>query len=416
VNAARVAPLGMAGGLASMSIAAFAAGLTGRDGRWWEAAVHLAVLGGLLPLIYAVNHRIVPVFSRRRWQRESMWPAIAFLSLASGGFSAAGIRLSEDWLSRAGGILALGGGALFLAQLALLFRQPVSGPPPPLPFERQRSVDRIATMFSRLSGIYLVIGLVVGVVLAFHTPESGRWNLVWAHLILLGGVVSMATSVTYHVLPRWTDGRWKTPGLAPVHLALSVLATPAMVIALATDETWLFRIGGPVQAVALLIWGINCLPLLIRLPSPTRIAWFLAFGFLAIGVSLGAAFAMKDKFGPIYRQVHAEFNLFGWAGFLVLGAAYYLVPRFAGSVIPWPRLAAVQFPVLAVSIFAGGIVRRLQNDGRGDFQTWIEMTHMLIAVVLATFVVQVALTFRSKPASPVFLTPKVTTYRRQLPN
>ncbi|MGD9714376.1 MAG: hypothetical protein AB7V46_20280, partial [Thermomicrobiales bacterium] len=166
-----------------------------------------------------------------------------------------------------------------------------------------------------------------------------------------------------------------------------------------------FRVGGPLQAIALLLWGINCAPLLLPLPSATRLAWFMAFGFLAIGVSLGAAFALREKFGPIYRQVHAEFNLFGWAGFMVLGAAYYLVPRFAGSAIPWPLLARIQFPLLAIAIFVGGVFRRMQNSGRGDYQIWIEATHLLMALTLASFALQVAQTFRARPSAPVLLTP-----------
>ncbi len=405
MNPARVAPVGFVGGLFCLATAALVAGLTNRDGRWWEAAIHLAVLGGVLPVSYAVNHRIVPVFSRRKWQREQLWFVLVASSLAGGVLSAAGFRFDHDMLLQVGAVLGLVGGMLFTVQIGMLFRQEPAGPLPPLPFETQTAVDRIATRFSRLSGIYLLIGLLAGVATSFSVPDRGRWDLVWAHVLLLGCVVSMAASVTYHVLPRWSDGRWRTPRLIPVHFALSLIATPAMIVALATDQSWLFRIGGPLQAVALLLWGINCAPLMLRLPQPTRLAWFIAFGFLAMGVSLGAAFAIREKFGPIYRQVHAEFNLFGWAGMLILGAAYYLVPRFAGSAMVWPRLVNLQIPALAAAIFAGGIVRRLQNGGRGDFQTAIELSHVGIALVLASFAVQIAFTFRAKPSAPVLLIP-----------
>lgn len=395
----------MVGGLVSLSCAALVAGLTLRDGRWWEAAVHLAVLGGLLPLIYAVNHRIVPVFSRRKWQSDQLWIVQIVAAVASGAVVAAGIRLSEAWLERAGATLALMAGLLFLYQLGRLFRQPVSTPALPLPFEYQTTVDKVAVRFSQMSALYLLAGLAIGLITSFTIPERGRWELVWAHTMLLGFVVSMATSVTYHVLPRWTPERWKTPRLIPIHFVLSAIATLAMVIALATDQTWLLKIGGPIQAIALLIWGINCAPLFLKLPSASRVAMFLAFVFLGIGVSLGAAFSIDGHFGPIYRQVHAEFNVFGWACFLILGAATYLVPRFAGSALVWPATSRVQFPVLALAIFVAGAFRRMQNDGRGDYQVWIEASHLVMAAVIASFAVQVAMTFRARPSAPVLLTP-----------
>jgi hypothetical protein len=400
-----IAPIGIVGGLASLSAASLAAGLTLRDGRWWEAAVHLAVLSGLLPMIFAVNHRIVPVFSRRKWQSDSLWFVLIVAALASGVLSAVGIKERELWFERGGAALALAAGVLFLQQLGQLFRQPVTGPPPPMPYDGQRDADRVAIMFSRMAGLYLIAGLVIGLVTAFSTPDRGRWELVWAHMLLLGFVVSMASSVTYHVLTRWTPGRWRTPRLIPVHFVLAAIATLAMVVALATDQSWLFKVGGPTQAIALLIWGINCAPLLVQLPSVTREGMMLAFGFLAIGVSLGAAFAIDAHFGPIYRQVHAEFNVFGWAGFLILGAASYLVPRFAGSQMVWGNLYRLQFPAMALSLFVGGAFRRMQNDGRGDYQIWIELTHAIIAVALASFALQVALTFRARPSAPVLLTP-----------
>lgn len=383
----------MVGGLVLLSGAALLAGLSIREPRWWTAAVHLAILGGLLPIIYAVNHRIVPVFSRRTWRAGSAWPMLVTLALASGVASAVGTGLGARWAWRAGAVLALAGGLLFLGQLGSLFRQPVTGPPLPLPYEGQRPADRVATWFSKMSGVYLLAGLVIGLVTSFMSPARGRWDLAWAHALLLGFVVSMATSVTYHVLPRWGQGRWRTPRLLPVHFAISAVATAFMVVALAAGSDSLFRVGGVAQAVALLLWGINCAPLLMPLPGATRAAMGLSFGFLAIGVALGATFALDRRFGPIYRQVHAEFNVFGWAGFLVLGAASFLVPRLAGRGLPWPWLARLQFPLLAIAIVAGGAARRMHNAGRGDFQGWIEGTHVAMAAVLASFALQVALAF-----------------------
>jgi hypothetical protein len=404
----RIAPVTMVAGLILLGLAAILSGLSAGDARWWEASVRLAVLGGLTPMIYAVNHRIVPVFSRRAWPRQDLWVAQIALAFAGAVGSAAGARLDVRWLEITGAALVLLGGLAFLANLATLFRQPVTGVALPLPFEGQRRVDRIAIAFSRMAGIYLLVGLTIGLLTSSSTPDRGRWELVWAHALLLGFVVSMASSVTYHILPRWTTARWRTPQLIPAHFVLSAIALPLMLAALAGDWDDLFLIAGPLQAAALACWIVTILPPALKLPRPTREAMLVAFGFLAIGISLGASFAVDDYYGAIYRQVHAGFNLYGWAGMLILGAGYYLVPRFASSPLRWHRLASAQIPLMAAAVFAGGILRRLHVSGEGDYEVAIVAAHLAVGAILLSFALQVALTFRAKhAAAPIQLQRRV---------
>jgi hypothetical protein len=398
---ARLVPLTIVAALTALATAAMAAGMTPSDPRWWPAAVHLAVLGGLTPMIYAVNFRIVPVFSRRAWARPRLLAVQVAMALPGAWLTALGIRLSESWLESLGAALALAGGMLFMANLAMLFRQPVTSPELPLPFEQQTLVDRTAIRFSQMSSVYLLLGLGVGLVTSLWTPDIGRWELVWAHAMLVGFVVSMATSVTYHVLPRWTTARWKTPALIRWHFVVTAIALPLMLIALARDWSWLFKIAGPLQATAFILWIVNILPLALSLSRPTRAAFAVAFGFLAIGISLGVTFAVDPAKGAIYRQVHAEMNLFGWAGLLILGVGYYLFPRFAGSPLRWPRLASLQIAVLALSVFLGALLVRLHVSGHGDFERYIRLAHLTVAATLASFALQAAMTFRSKPGTVV---------------
>jgi hypothetical protein len=400
----RLVPLTIGFALLSLAAAAMAAGLMVRDPRWWAAAVHLAVLGGLVPMIYAVNIRIVPVFARRMWPKPRMLQAQIATALPGAVLAAAGIRAGNESIKLIGSLLALAGGLLFLANLITLFRQPAGASPPlPLPFPEQAAVDRIATQFSKLSGVFLVFGLAVGVALSVWTPDSGRWELVWAHAVLLGGVVSMAAAITYHVLPRWGQATWRSIGLIRLHLLLTVVALPGMLIALATDFDWLFHFAGPAQTVALLVWFVNVLPATRALPSPTRQAVWIAFGFLAIGISLGSAFAIDAYYGAIYRQVHAELNLFGWAGLLVLGVGYYLLPRFASKPMRWPRLAPLQIGVIATAVFVNGIFLRIRASGDGDLSTPILISHAALALGLLSFAVQAIATFRSQPGSNLMM-------------
>src|SRR5690606_15579552 len=111
----------------------------------------------------------------------------------------AGRAIPNDNLEMNGAFAALAGGLLFVSSVIRLFRSPrVSNARPPLPFPEQEAVDRIGTHFMRLAGTFLLLGLVVGVLLHFWSPARGRWDLVWAHLLLVGWFLSMASGVLYH--------------------------------------------------------------------------------------------------------------------------------------------------------------------------------------------------------------------------
>jgi len=193
----------MAMALAALAVAVAVAGYTRTHPVWWEAAISLAVLAGIFPMILAVNTRIVPVFSRRDWASGSLVRAMVVLALIGGWVVFLGRMSERDGIVILGSAVSLAAGVLFLANIGQLFKQktPVR-PAPPLPYPAQTQADRIAINFTRLSAVWLLVGLVIGLVTSIHTPETGRWELVWAHAMLVGFAFSMATGVTYHVLPR----------------------------------------------------------------------------------------------------------------------------------------------------------------------------------------------------------------------
>ncbi len=319
--------------------------------RLWRAAVTLIVLGGITPMIYAVNVRIVPVFSRRQWGQ----PAWLYSGISSGIAGAwlvfLGRAIPNDLLQTIGHGLALIGGGLFVASLIRLFRSaPTTNVAPPLPFPEQAAIDKIGIHFTRLAGIYLLAGLLVGTVMQFWTPERGRWELVWAHTMLLGWFLQMASGVCYHVLSRWTGERWRSPGRIRAHLLTVVLGLPVMVGALALDLDWLFAIAGPIQAIALTLFIWNIWPLVAKLPSLSRFGMSLAAIYLLIGVSIGASAAMDPANHVRMRFSHATINLLGFAGLLICAVGYYLFPRLVGQPLRWPRLARIQMIALATGV------------------------------------------------------------------
>ncbi len=353
-----VAPLALA-------VSALAAGWSAREPAWWQAAVHLAVLGGIALMIYGVNIRIVPVFARRSWRS----PRLLLAQVAAGGGGAwlafIGIGTRNDVARGAGEILALIGGVLFMVNIVGLFRQQPSGEAPPLRFAQQATVDRIATKFMRLSGTWLVFGLAVGVALIWWRPERGRWDLVWAHMLLVGFFLSMASGVCYHVLSRWSGRPWASVAAIRWHYIAIALGLPFMVIALAMDWDALFLVAGPIQALALVLLLVNAAPHVLRLRGAPRIGIATAAVFLLVGLTLGVVFAIDPATGARLRQAHAISNLFGWAGLLISGFGYALVPGFAGTRLRWPRLAAAQVGIVAAGVAAGiaAVAWRMYGDG-----------------------------------------------------
>jgi hypothetical protein len=344
-------PAAMVAAMIAFAVAALTAGLIPYQPRLWAGVVPLAVLGGVIPMIFAVNIRIVPVFSRRSWPSEGGLRLQVALAIAGAWTVFAGYVAGWSALVLAGSVLALVGGVVFMTNLARLFRQaPEPRPAPPLPYPEHAAVDAIATRFMRLAGIWLLVGLVVGVVTAGWRPGIGRWDLVWAHAMLVGFMLSMVAGVCYHVMARWTGRRWR--GVAPIrlHYALVAVGLPVMVLALATDQTALFAIAGPIQAAAIGIFLINVAPLTTGLPSLSRSAVIAAMGLLVVGVSLGASFAIEPILGVWLRVVHAEINLFGWTGLLISGIGYYFLPRLAGQPLRWSWLAPVQLAAIFVGV------------------------------------------------------------------
>lgn len=316
----------------------------------WTAAVSLAILGGIIPMIYAVTIRIVPVFARRTWP-DARWLRLQVALNIVGAWTVyVGSLIEQNRVVVLGSALALAGAIVFTANIARLFRGPKTAPGLPPPYPDQVVVDRLATRFTRLAGIYLLVGLGVGLGTSLALPGEGRWDLVWAHALLIGFFLSMAAGVSYHVLARWTGRQWRWILPIRLHLLITVAALPLMLLALATERTALFAVAGSLQATGLVLYLATIAPMLSALPEPSRSALMLGVAFLLVGIGFGAVFALEPALGARFRLVHAQINLFGWTGSLISGISYYLVPRFAGRPLRWPRLSTVQRVSLAAGV------------------------------------------------------------------
>ena len=290
-----------------------------------------------------------------------------------------------------------------MLNIVRLFRADANNLPGlPLPYPDQARVDRIATGFMRLAASYLLVGLGIGVITEIHKPSTGRWDLVWAHAMLIGFFLSMASGVSYHVLSRWTTRRWRSVRAIRAHFLAVAFGLPLMLVALATNRAGLFYPAGMLQATALILFLVNALPLVLGLPAISKFAWVGAATCLTGGVILGASFAAHPELGARLRLAHAELNLFGWSGLLISGAAYYLIPRFAGAPLRWPRLAGAQIALLGTGVTVGGIALGARGYGH-EVDSAIVGAQILLAVAFTLLGAIAAGTFLSRPGAAVTL-------------
>jgi hypothetical protein len=393
--ASRLAPVVIIAALAAFIVASAGTALAPHYPRLWTASIGLVVLGGVTPLIYAVNTRLIPVFSRRTWQTPRLLAAGMFAGVAGGWLVFLGRAFPITAIEVLGSATALVAACIFFYSIVRLFRSPVTVPnAPPLPFPEQQSIDQTGIRFTRIAVVWLLVGLSVGLVLALWRPEIGRWDLVWAHAMLLGWFLSMAAGVCYHALPRWTGKRWRWPSLIPIHLRLVQIGLPVMLLALALDSRWLFFVAGPAQTIALLLFIANVFPQARHLPGVSRFGLTAGGSLLVIGATIGASFAIDPINHVTLRFTHAQANLFGWTALLVSGIGYYLFPRFAGQALPWPRLARFQIGLLTFAVVLNATVWWWYVSRDSSAASIVTATGLLITLSLAVFASIVLKTFR----------------------
>ena len=218
--------------------------------------------------------------------------------------------------------------------------------------------------------------------------------------MLVGFFLSMASGVCYHVLSRWTGRTRGATSLIRLHLVVVAVGLPVMLLALATDRADIFAIAGPLQAVAIGLLLLNIAPMVPALPNLTRPAFAAAMVLLVTGVTLGALFAIEPATGARLRLVHAEINLFGWTGLLISGAGYYLVPRFAGQPLRWPRLATLQLGTLMTGVMLCAAVLAWRAYGGGP-ASLVLAGQACVSAGFLLFGAQMAGTFRRKSPGAV---------------
>jgi cytochrome c oxidase cbb3-type subunit 1 len=135
-------------------------------------------------------------------------------------------------------------------------------------------MDRHAKFFVQGSMIYLIIGAVLGVMMAVHEDWTFLLSSAHAHINLVGFVTFMIFGVGYHILPRFTGRPLHSVRLANTHLWLANIGLGGMALFWVLDggfKFYTFQIIGMVFSIVLgvsmVIFVYNMWKSLIPLPQ-----------------------------------------------------------------------------------------------------------------------------------------------------
>lgn len=373
----------------ALAAALIMAGYSQTHGTWWDASVQLAVLGGITIMIYGVNIYEVPFNAGNSWKYPSLVAAQLATGIVGAMLASIGYGTQTDWMVRTGHLLAFAGAILFFANLGLLFSQPRAPrtKTPPEQRTQQQRVDRLAIPFTIISSLMLIAGTGLSILLDYWTPAQGRWDLVWAHILLLGFFFPMASGTSYHVLGRWSGRDFRSLQLIRYHQYGLFVGLPAMAIGLGWDITWLLGVGAIFMAISLFSWAAGVIPVAWQLESAVHIGIGLALMFMAIGVTLGVTFALDAGLGARLRSTHVVANLFGFAGLLISGFGYRYIPLAAGAEqVRWPSLRIPQIVLMATGCALGMLFMGLRMYGHigADVVLWPCVIGSIGMVLFAT--------------------------------
>ena len=130
--------------------------------------------------------------------------------------------------------------------------------------------------FIRASLVWLGVGVLLGLAMAFAPGRALAFRPAHAHANLLGFVSMMIFGVAYHVVPRFTGSPLHDRRLGPVHLAAANLGL-ALLVSGWIARVWAFaagdamvRAGGAVSAVGVGLFIYNIWRTLGAAPAPRR--------------------------------------------------------------------------------------------------------------------------------------------------
>ncbi len=187
------------------------------------------------------------------------------------------------------------------------------------------------------------------VILYGVTPSFGI-ALAWVHAVALGSFTTIALSVLIHVVPGFTDLRWRGKTLARWCASLLPFAAAGFVLSFANGFGLGVAIFGVVSSLLILAYAIAAIATLVqRAPSATggaiARAFIMVFAFLAVAALLGALLAYGPQAGDAgllrLAPEHAAVALVGWLTLLTMGVSARTLRPILGSEPRWRAIHVV---------------------------------------------------------------------------
>lgn len=240
------------------------------------ATVHAFLLGFVTMLIFGVNYHIIPIFSGRGFYSRKL----AYLHLAMANLGILGLVFPLPFSSypidinpviKISSILFALSIFVFIYNMLKTFISPPGKEHFPNPFgQGDKAADKMATLFTGVSIIYLVIGCPLGVLFLLRPDLIPYLRPVHAHINLIGFVSVMIFGVSYHMFPRFA-------------------AKPLYSVRMGNIQFWLANIG--LIGMALCWWVFDR-------DSITSRAGLLAFGMIE---AMAAAFYVYNCWKTLTR-------------------------------------------------------------------------------------------------------------------
>lgn len=120
-------------------------------------------------------------------------------------------------------------------------------------------MDRYAKFFVQASLIYLVIGVILGVLMSVYEDWTYLFGRAHTHINLIGFVAFMIFGVGYHILPRFTGRPLHSVRLATLHAWLANIGLAGMSLFWILDAGFKGSYLQAIAAIFAIVLGISML-------------------------------------------------------------------------------------------------------------------------------------------------------------
>jgi hypothetical protein len=213
----------------------------------------------------------------------------------------------------------------------------------------------------------LLLGLAVR-----GASAAGLLALGWVHLVALGWLTMTALAILIHVIPGFTDAKWKAESVARGSLFVFEAGVIALVIAFCTGGSAALPWAGTLILAALTAYlGPAVVTLASALggeKTETAIARallmtlgaLLVTGLIGTGLAWALAGYAPGSLLVTGPPAHAAFGLIGWLSVLVMGVSMRTIRPIGGarSRAPLAHVFAGGCEIAGVVLFAAGSLLR----------------------------------------------------------